>query len=35
LFWVELNGLGEAGHALVKLGRQMNWAVFDERLGQT
>jgi IS5 family transposase len=35
LFRTELEGLVDAGHALVKLGRQMNWAVFDEQLGQT
>ena len=35
LFRTELEGLVDAGHALVKMGRQMNWAVFDEQLGQT
>jgi hypothetical protein len=35
LFRIELDGLVDAGHALVKLSRQMNWAVFDEQLGQT
>jgi hypothetical protein len=25
----------DADQALVKLGRQMNWASFDEQLGQT
>ena len=35
LFRIELEGLVNAGHALVKLGRQMNWASFDEQLGQT
>jgi hypothetical protein len=35
LFRTELEGLVDAGHALVKLGRQMNWASFDEQLGQT
>ncbi len=24
-----------AGHALVKMGRQMNWAGFEGQLGQT
>jgi IS5 family transposase len=35
LFRTELEGLVDAGHALVKMGRQMNWAVFDEQLGKT
>ena len=35
LFRTELEGLVDAGHALVKMGRQMNWAVFDRQLGQT
>ena len=34
LFRTELEGLVDAGHALVKMGRQMNWAVFDEQLGR-
>jgi hypothetical protein len=34
-FRTELEGLVDSGHALVKLNRQMNWAVFDEQLGQT
>ncbi len=35
LFRIELEGQVDTGHALVKMGRQMNWAVFDEQLGQT
>jgi IS5 family transposase len=35
LFRIELERLVDAGHPLVKLGRQLNWAVFEERLGQT
>jgi transposase, IS5 family len=35
LFRVELDQLVDPGHALVKLGRQINWAGFDESLGQT
>ena len=35
LFRTELEGLVDAGYALVKMGRQMNWTVFDEQLGQT
>ncbi len=35
LFRVELEQLVDAEHPLVKLGRQMDWAVFTERLGQT
>jgi IS5 family transposase len=35
LFRVELDQLVDVGHALVKLGRQINWAGFDEFLGQT
>lgn len=35
LFRVELEHLVDAGHPLVKLGRQIDWAVFAERLGQT
>lgn len=35
LFRVELEHLVDAGHPLVKLGRQMDWAVFAERLGPT
>ena len=34
LFRIELAGLVDAGHALVKMVRQMNWAVFDEQLGR-
>lgn len=35
LFRVELEHLVDAGHPLVKLGRQIDWAVFADRLGQT
>jgi IS5 family transposase len=35
LFRVELDQLVDPAHALVKLGRQINWAGFDESLGQT
>jgi IS5 family transposase len=35
LFRIELERLVDAGHPLVKLGRQINWTVFEERLGQT
>jgi hypothetical protein len=35
LFGIELDGLVVAGHALVKMGRQMNWAGFEGQLGQT
>ena len=35
LFRVELEHLVDAGHPLVKLGRQIDWEVFAERLGQT
>jgi IS5 family transposase len=35
LFRVELDRLVDPAHALVKLGRQINWAGFDELLGQT
>lgn len=35
LFRIELEQLVDAEHPLVKLGRQMNWAGFDERLGGT
>jgi IS5 family transposase len=35
LFRVELEHLVDAGHPLVKLGRQIAWEVFTERLGQT
>jgi len=35
LFQVELDQLVDAGHPLVKLGRQINWAGFDEQLGRT
>jgi hypothetical protein len=33
LFRIELVGLVDAGHALVKMGRQMNGSGFDEQLG--
>ena len=35
LFRIELERLVDEGHPLVKLGRQINWTVFEERLGQT
>ena len=35
LFRVELDLLIDPAHALVKLGRQINWAGFDELLGKT
>jgi len=35
LFRVELEQLVDPAHALVKLGRQINWAGFDESLGKT
>jgi len=35
LFRVELEQLVDASHPLVKLGQQINWEVFTERLGQT
>jgi len=35
LFRVELDQLVDPAHALVKLGRQINWTGFDESLGQT
>ena len=35
LFRIELERLVDEGHPLVKLGRQINWRVFEERLGQT
>lgn len=35
LFRVELEQLVDGEHPLVKLGRQMNWAGFEERLGAT
>jgi len=35
LFRVELEQLVDGGHALVKLGRQLDWAVFEEQLGRT
>ena len=35
LFRVELEQLVDAGHPLVKLGQQINWAGFEERLGAT
>lgn len=34
-FRIELEQLVDAGHPLVKLGRQINWTGFEERLGQT
>jgi IS5 family transposase len=35
LFRVELDLLVDPAHALVKLGRQINWTGFDDLLGQT
>ena len=35
MFEVELERLVNPGHALVKLGAQINWAAFDEQLGKT
>lgn len=35
LFRIELEQLVDAEHPLVKLGRQIDWAGFDERLGAT
>jgi IS5 family transposase len=35
LFRVELDQLVDPAHALVRLGRQINWLGFDELLGQT
>ena len=35
LFRVELERLVDEGHPLVKLGGQINWTVFEERLGRT
>ena len=35
LYRVELDLLVDQAHALVKLGRQINWAGFEESLGQT
>ena len=35
LFRVELDQLVDPAHALVKLGRQINWAGFEESHGQT
>ena len=35
LFQVELAQLVDAAHPLVKLGRQIDWAVFTERLAPT
>ena len=35
LFRIELERLVDEGHPLVKLGRQINWTVFEERLGPT
>ena len=35
LFRIELERLVDEGHLLVKLGRQINGTVFEERLGQT
>ena len=32
-FQIELERLVDAGHPLVKRGRRLNWAVFEERLG--
>lgn len=33
MFRVELEQLVDAGHPLVELGRQIDWAGFEERLG--
>jgi len=35
LFQVELEQLVDVGHPLVKLGRQMDWVVFEAQLGRT
>lgn len=35
MFRVELVNLVDMGHPLVKLGQKINWAVFEEQLGQT
>jgi len=35
MFRVELEQLVDAGHPLVKLGQQMDWTGFEERLGAT
>ena len=35
MFKVELERLVDQEHALVKLGRQINWAAFEEQLGKT
>jgi transposase, IS5 family len=35
MFRIELEQLVAAGHPLVKLGQQMDWAGFEERLGAT
>ena len=35
MFRVELEELVDAGHPLVKLGQQMDWSGFEERLGAT
>ena len=35
MFRVELEQLVDAGHPLVELGRQIDWAGFEERLGAT
>lgn len=35
MFRIELEQLVDAGHPLVKLGRQMDWLGFEERLGAT
>ena len=35
MFAVELDRLVNPGHALIKLGAQINWAAFEEQLGRT
>jgi IS5 family transposase len=35
MFRIELEQLVDAGHPLVKLGQQMDWTGFEERLGAT
>ncbi len=35
MFRVELAGLVDLGHPLVKLGEKIDWAVFEEPLGRT
>ena len=35
LFRVELEQLVDSQHALVKLGRQMDWSIFEQQLGAT